>query len=113
MAEPSRQPFPPSSETLNESFGTTSLRPTRIWVEAADHRRGRRAHIPPARKKTRQHEENFAYTFDLALDGPQVTGRRAHSMLRRFLDSPECAKMFTAWAAGLDVRRSETIRRVA
>ncbi len=92
-------------ETLNEKFGTTFQRADQLWVEQqlevtlAD---------PVIRASALANtEENFGYTFDKRFEGLVIDRHDANGeMLRRFLDQPEFATIFTTWARG------ETFRNI-
>jgi len=92
-------------ETLNEKFGTTFQPADQLWVEQqlevtiAD---------PVIRASALANtEENFGYTFDKRFEGLVIDRHDANGeMLRRFLDQPEFATIFTTWARG------ETFRNI-
>jgi len=92
-------------ETLNDKFGTTFQPADQLWVEqqlevtVADHEIRASA--------LANTEENFGYTFDKRFEGLVIDRHDANGeMLRRFLDQPEFAVIFTTWARG------ETFRQI-
>ncbi len=92
-------------ETLNEKFGTTFQPADQLWVE-------QQLEVTIADPEIRASalantEENFGYTFDRRFEGLVIDRHDANGeMLRRFLDQPEFADLFTAWARG------ETFRQI-
>ncbi|HVT63692.1 MAG TPA: type I restriction endonuclease [Mycobacteriales bacterium] len=92
-------------EKLNDRFGTHLTQADQVWVEqqiivAVDDPEIHSSALANT-------EENFGFTFDRRFEGLVIDRHDANSeMLRRFLDQPEFAEMFTAWA------RSETYRQV-
>ena len=92
-------------DTLNDRFGTNLTPADQLWVEqqitaAIDD--------PEIRESAMANSEtNFAYTFDRRFEGLVIDRHDANGeMLRRFLDQPEFADLFTRWA------RDETYRQV-
>ena len=62
----------------------------------------------PERMRKWGTEENFAYRFDRRFEGLVIDRHDTNGeMLRRFLDQPEFAKVFTAWARGEPYRREQ------
>lgn len=52
-------------------------------------------------------EQNFGFTFDRRFEGLVIDRHDANGeMLRRFLDQPDFANLFTTWARG------ETFRQI-
>ena len=92
-------------DTLNDKFGTNFQPADQLWVEQA-------VEVTVADHEIRASalantEENFGYTFDRRFEGLVIDRHDANGeMLRRFLDQPEFANVFTAWA------RSETFRQI-
>jgi type I restriction enzyme R subunit len=86
-------------DTLNDKFGTTFGQPDLLWVEQQlevaieDHEMRASALVNT--------EQNFGYTFDRRFEGMVIDRHDANGeMLRKFLDQPEFASMFTTWARG-------------
>ena len=92
-------------ETLNDKFGTHLTEADQLWVEqqvtaALDDPEIRASALANT-------EQNFAYTFDRRFEGLVIDRHDANGeMLRRFLDQPDFADLFTAWARG------ETFRQI-
>ncbi len=92
-------------ETLNDKFGTTFQPADQLWVE-------QQLEVTIADPEIRASalantEANFGYTFDKRFEGLVIDRHDANGeMLRRFLDQPEFATLFTAWARG------ETFRQI-
>lgn len=92
-------------ETLNDKFGTNLTRADQLWVE----QQVTAAVEDPAIRASAlaNSEQNFGFTFDKRFEGLVIDRHDANGeMLRRFLDQPDFASMFTAWARG------ETFRQV-
>ncbi len=92
-------------ETLNDKFGTTFQPADQLWVE-------QQLEVTIADPQIRASalantEKNFGYTFDKRFEGLVIDRHDANGeMLRRFLDQPEFASVFTTWARG------ETFRQI-
>ncbi len=92
-------------ETLNDKFGTTFQPADQLWVE-------QQLEVtitdPGIRASALANtEENFGYTFDKRFEGLVIDRHDANGeMLRRFLDQPDFATIFTTWARG------ETFRQI-
>ncbi len=92
-------------ETLNEKFGSNLGEADLVWaqqqlaVTVAD---------PEIRSSALANsEQNFGYTFDRRFEGLVIDRHDANGeLLRRFLDQPEFADVFTRWA------RSESYRQI-
>jgi type I restriction enzyme R subunit len=91
-------------ETLNDKFGTNLTQADQLWVEQQvtaavedpEIRAGALANT----------EENFKFTFDRLFEGRVIDRHDANGeMLRRFLDQPDFADLFTAWARGETYRQ--------
>jgi hypothetical protein len=92
-------------ETVNDKFGTNLAGADQLWVEQQVTAAIEDPHI--RNSALANTENNFAYTFDRRFEGLVIDRHDANGeMLRRFLDQPEFADLFTAWA------RSETFRQV-
>ena len=95
----------PSTRT-RASPANPSLPATALHEVGEVHQRARQ----PVQLGDDQHlrtEENFGYTFDRRFEGLVIDRHDANGeMLRRFLDQPEFASTFTAWARG------ETFRQI-
>ena len=91
--------------TLNEKFGTNLTQAHQLWVEQQVTAAVEDPHIRDSALANT--EENFSYTFDRRFEGLVIDRHDANGeMLRRFLDQPEFANLFTAWARG------ETFRQI-
>jgi type I restriction enzyme R subunit len=92
-------------EILNDKFGTTFQPADQLWVE-------QQLEVTIADPEIRASalantESNFGYTFDKRFEGLVIDRHDANGeMLRRFLDQPEFATLFTTWARG------ETFRQI-
>ena len=105
MSEAKKAALSTIIETLNDKFGTSFQPADQLWVEQqlevtiADHEIRASAMANT--------EANFAYTFDKRFEGLVIDRHDANGeMLRRFLDQPEFASVFTNWARG------ETFRQI-
>jgi type I restriction enzyme R subunit len=92
-------------ETLNDKFGSNLGEADLIW---AQQQLAVTVEDPEIRASALANtEQNFGYTFDRRFEGLVIDRHDANGeMLRRFLDQPEFAGLFTAWA------RSETFRQI-
>jgi type I restriction enzyme R subunit len=92
-------------ETLNDKFGSNLGEADLIW---AQQQLAVTVEDPEIRASALANtEQNFGYTFDRRFEGLVIDRHDANGeMLRRFLDQPEFANLFTAWA------RSETFRQI-
>jgi type I restriction enzyme R subunit len=92
-------------ETLNERFGSNLGQADLVW---AQQQLAVTVEDPAIRASALANTEgNFAYTFDRRFEGLVIDRHDENAeMLRRFLDQPDFAEMFTAWA------RSETFRQI-
>ncbi|MDT7539368.1 MAG: type restriction enzyme subunit [Actinomycetota bacterium] len=86
-------------ETLNDKFGSHLGQADLLWVEQ---QLAVTVDDPEIRASALANsEENFGYTFDKRFEGLVIDRHDANGeMLRRFLDQPEFANLFTAWARG-------------
>lgn len=92
-------------EVLNDKFGTNLTQADQVWVQQQS---AVTVEDPEIRASALANsEQNFGYTFDKRFEGLVIDRHDANGeMLRRFLDQPEFASVFTAWARG------ETFRQV-
>lgn len=92
-------------ETLNEKFGTNLTQADQVWVQQ---QLTVTVEDPEIRASALANtEKNFGYTFDKRFEGLVIDRHDANGeMLRRFLDQPDFAAMFTTWARG------ETFRQI-
>jgi type I restriction enzyme R subunit len=105
MAERKKVALSTIIETLNDRFGTNLTQADQLWVDQQITVAVGDAEIHASALANT--EDNFAYTFDKKFEGVVIDRHDANSeMLRRFLDHPEFAELFTRWARG------ETYRRV-
>jgi type I restriction enzyme R subunit len=92
-------------ETLNDKFGTNLTQADQLWVEQQVTAAVDDPHIRASALANT--EQNFGFTFDRRFEGLVIDRHDANGeMLRRFLDQPDFANLFTAWARG------ETFRQV-
>ncbi len=92
-------------ETLNDKFGSNLGQADLVWVQQ---QLTVTVEDPEIRASALANtEKNFGYTFDKRFEGLVIDRHDANGeMLRRFLDQPEFASLFTTWARG------ETFRQV-
>jgi type I restriction enzyme R subunit len=99
QAERKRAALSTIIESLNDKFGTNLTQAEQLWVEqqvtaAVEDPEIRASAIANS-------EQNFGYTFDKRFEGLVIDRHDANGeMLRRFLDQPEFASLFTTWARG-------------
>jgi type I restriction enzyme R subunit len=92
-------------EVLNDKFGTNLTQADQVWVQQ---QLAVTVEDPEIRASAMANsEQNFGYTFDKRFEGLVIDRHDANGeMLRRFLDQPEFATLFTHWA------RAETYRQI-
>ncbi|MDP3712154.1 MAG: DEAD/DEAH box helicase family protein [Mycobacteriales bacterium] len=92
-------------ETLNDKFGSNLGQADLLWAEQ---QLTVTMEDPEIRASALANsEQNFGYTFDKRFEGLVIDRHDANGeMLRRFLDQPEFASLFTTWARG------ETFRQI-
>lgn len=92
-------------ETLNDKFGSNLGQADLVWVQQ---QLIVTVEDPEIRASALANtEQNFGYTFDKRFEGLVIDRHDANGeMLRRFLDQPEFASLFTTWARG------ETFRQI-
>jgi type I restriction enzyme R subunit len=92
-------------ETLNDKFGSNLGQADLLWAEQ---QLAVTVGDPEIRASALANsEQNFGYTFDRRFEGLVIDRHDANGeMLRRFLDQPEFASLFTTWARG------ETFRQI-